>query len=134
MGGCSGNGNCNSNGKCECNPGFMGENCGTKTAESSCAKHCNPKRGTCSKRINPETKLEEEYCHCKVGSMWINGGDKDRCDTEQCPKQCGMGADGVANGVCVDGVANATLVLAALTARTSAPIGAVGTGVVCRIE
>jgi len=101
---CSGNGNCNSNGKCECNPGFMGENCGTKTTESSCAKHCHKDRGTCQKRLNPETKVEEEYCHCKVGSMWINGGDKDRCDTQQCPNQCGMGADGVANGVCVDGV------------------------------
>ena len=39
-----------------------------------------------------------------AGSMWSNGEDPSSCDKEQCPKRCGMGADGVANGVCVMGV------------------------------
>jgi len=75
----------------------------TSNAETACSKKCNKQRGTCAKRVNAATSLEEEYCKCKVGSLWVNGEDKDSCDTEECPNRCGMGADGVANGLCVDG-------------------------------
>ena len=107
--GCSNNGVCK-NSVCECNPGFSGSDCGQlsqakkKELLNSCKATCKPERGTCVEGKSVKTGQMEVTCKCKPGSMWTNGADPSSCDKEQCPKRCGMGADGVANGVCVMGV------------------------------
>merc|ERR1712167_410650 len=58
--------------------------------------------------------MGEMKCKCKAGSMWTNGNDPLSCDKEECPKRCGMAADGVANGVCVLGVCKSTTVSVAM--------------------
>ena len=126
-GNCNGNGNCNSAGKCECKTGFTGLDCSTASQTSQeqklgvsqvknpdgsirfqstgtgCRATCKSDRGTCVDTKNPTTGAVETTCKCKTGSMWTNGNDKMSCNKEECPKRCGMGVDGVANGVCVAG-------------------------------
>ncbi len=123
--GCSGNGLCK-NSACQCNTGYSGLDCaqmtqakkteleGVKQASdgserfqstgTGCHATCKSDRGTCVESKNEKSGQMEMKCKCKVGSMWTNGNDPLSCDKEECPKRCGMAADGVANGVCVLGV------------------------------
>ena len=123
--GCSGNGLCK-NSACLCNTGYSGLDCaqltqakkteleGVKQASdgserfqstgTGCHATCKSDRGTCVESKNEKSGQMEMKCKCKAGSMWTNGNDPLSCDKEECPKRCGMAADGVANGVCVLGV------------------------------
>ena len=70
---------------------------------TGCHATCKSDRGTCVESKNAKSGQMEMKCKCKAGSMWTNGNDPLSCDKEECPKRCGMAADGVANGVCVLG-------------------------------